>query len=172
MYSLNHMVGLYIIQMFVLNSIPKSSMFSVKYPGLPGLAVAGIFSGSLSTVSSAINSLAAVTLEDYIRPIYTVPEQKVIHSLSIVSSAINSLAAVTMENYIRPLYTVPEQKVILLPLHCLLPLAAVTLEDYIRSLQTIPEQKVIPLPLHYLLRHQLTRHCHLGGLHQTPLHCP
>jgi len=37
-------------------------------PGLPGLAVAGIFSGSLSTVSSAINSLAAVTLEDYIKP--------------------------------------------------------------------------------------------------------
>jgi len=37
-------------------------------PGLAGLAVAGIFSGSLSTVSSAINSLAAVTLEDYIRP--------------------------------------------------------------------------------------------------------
>ena len=32
-------------------------------PGLPGLAVAGIFSGCLSTVSSAINSLAAVTLE-------------------------------------------------------------------------------------------------------------
>jgi hypothetical protein len=50
----------------------------MKYPGLPGLAVAGIFSGSLSTVSSAINSLAAVTLEDYIRPLYTVPEQKVI----------------------------------------------------------------------------------------------
>ena len=39
-----------------------------QVPGLPGLAVAGIFSGSLSTVSSAINSLAAVTLEDYIRP--------------------------------------------------------------------------------------------------------
>ena len=36
-------------------------------PGLSGLFVAGIFSGSLSTVSSAINSLAAVTLEDYIR---------------------------------------------------------------------------------------------------------
>lgn len=37
-------------------------------PGLSGLFVAGIFSGSLSTVSSAINSLAAVTLEDYIKP--------------------------------------------------------------------------------------------------------
>ena len=64
-------------------------------PGLPGLAVAGIFSGSLSTVSSAINSLAAVTLEvnktvidkhciynyppwfqDYIRPCYEVPDSQ------------------------------------------------------------------------------------------------
>ena len=34
-----------------------------KVPGLAGLAVAGIFSGSLSTVSSAIHSLATVTLE-------------------------------------------------------------------------------------------------------------
>ncbi|UYV61443.1 hypothetical protein LAZ67_1004869 [Cordylochernes scorpioides] len=43
-----------------------------ELPGLPGLFVAGIFSGALSTVSSGINSLAAVTLEDgiktYIRP--------------------------------------------------------------------------------------------------------
>ena len=30
--------------------------------------MSGIFSGSLSTVSSAINSLAAVTFEDYIKP--------------------------------------------------------------------------------------------------------
>ena len=36
---------------------------------LIGLFVSGIFSGSLSTVSSAINSLAAVTLEDYIKPL-------------------------------------------------------------------------------------------------------
>merc|ERR1719347_677756 len=43
-------------------------------PGLPGLAVAGIFSGSLSTVSSAINSLAAVTLEDYIRPCISIQD--------------------------------------------------------------------------------------------------
>ncbi|XP_067005284.1 putative sodium-dependent multivitamin transporter [Anabrus simplex] len=39
-------------------------------PGLSGLFVAGIFSGSLSTVSSAVNSLAAVTLEDYLKPLY------------------------------------------------------------------------------------------------------
>jgi sodium-coupled monocarboxylate transporter 8/12 len=36
-------------------------------PGLSGLFVAGIFSGSLSTVSSAVNSLAAVTIEDYLK---------------------------------------------------------------------------------------------------------
>jgi sodium-coupled monocarboxylate transporter 8/12 len=38
-----------------------------QMPGLAGLFVAGIFSGSLSTVSSAVNSLAAVTLEDYLK---------------------------------------------------------------------------------------------------------
>ncbi|KAK2710364.1 putative sodium-dependent multivitamin transporter [Artemia franciscana] len=36
-------------------------------PGIPGLFVAGIFSGSLSTVSSAVNSLAAVTIEDFLK---------------------------------------------------------------------------------------------------------
>ncbi|GFN74484.1 sodium-coupled monocarboxylate transporter [Plakobranchus ocellatus] len=41
-----------------------------SYPGLPGLFVASIFSASISTVSSGVNSLAAVTLEDVVRPIY------------------------------------------------------------------------------------------------------
>lgn len=36
-------------------------------PGLPGIFVSGIFSASLSTISAAVNSLAAVTLEDYIK---------------------------------------------------------------------------------------------------------
>ncbi|XP_071550555.1 putative sodium-dependent multivitamin transporter [Panulirus ornatus] len=39
-------------------------------PGLSGLFVSGIFSGSLSTVSSAVNSLAAVTVQDYILPFF------------------------------------------------------------------------------------------------------
>ncbi|XP_015913603.1 putative sodium-dependent multivitamin transporter isoform X2 [Parasteatoda tepidariorum] len=38
------------------------------YPALPGLCIAGIFSASLSTISSILNSLAAVTVEDFIRP--------------------------------------------------------------------------------------------------------
>lgn len=38
-------------------------------PGLSGLFVAGIFSASLSTVSAALNSLAAVTIEDYYKVI-------------------------------------------------------------------------------------------------------
>lgn len=38
------------------------------YPGLSGLLVASVFSGSLSTLSSGFNSLAAVTWDDLIRP--------------------------------------------------------------------------------------------------------
>ncbi|XP_067438038.1 sodium-coupled monocarboxylate transporter 1 isoform X1 [Thunnus thynnus] len=45
------------------------------YPGLPGLFVAAAYSGSLSTVSSSINALAAVTVEDLIKP-YTQMSEK------------------------------------------------------------------------------------------------
>lgn len=36
-------------------------------PGLTGLFVSGIFSSALSSVSPILNSLAAVTMEDYIK---------------------------------------------------------------------------------------------------------
>ncbi|CAG0918825.1 unnamed protein product [Notodromas monacha] len=39
-----------------------------NFPGIPGVFVAGIFSGALSTVSSGLNSLAAITLEDFVKP--------------------------------------------------------------------------------------------------------
>nr|XP_039253945.1 sodium-coupled monocarboxylate transporter 2-like [Styela clava] len=38
------------------------------YPGLPGIFVCSAFSGTLSTVSSATNAMATVTLEDFITP--------------------------------------------------------------------------------------------------------
>ncbi|GBN74300.1 hypothetical protein AVEN_18821-1 [Araneus ventricosus] len=37
-------------------------------PGLTGLCIAGIFSASLGTLSSAVNALANVTVEDFIKP--------------------------------------------------------------------------------------------------------
>ncbi|XP_060101237.1 sodium-coupled monocarboxylate transporter 1 [Heteronotia binoei] len=39
-----------------------------NFPGVPGLFVAGTYSGTLSTVSSSINALAAVTVEDIVKP--------------------------------------------------------------------------------------------------------
>ena len=36
-------------------------------PCVPGLFVAGVFSGALSTVSSGLNALAAVTFQDFIQ---------------------------------------------------------------------------------------------------------
>ncbi|XP_075997038.1 sodium-coupled monocarboxylate transporter 1 isoform X1 [Genypterus blacodes] len=46
------------------------------YPGVPGLFVAAAYSGTLSTVSSSINALVAVTMEDYILPIWKTPTNK------------------------------------------------------------------------------------------------
>ncbi|OCT88734.1 sodium-coupled monocarboxylate transporter 1-like [Xenopus laevis] len=46
------------------------------YPGVPGLFVACAYSGTLSTVSSSINALAAVTIEDLIKPYTNLSENK------------------------------------------------------------------------------------------------
>ncbi|XP_075716189.1 sodium-coupled monocarboxylate transporter 1-like [Rhinoderma darwinii] len=47
-----------------------------NYPGVPGLFVACAYSGTLSTVSSSINALAAVTVEDLIKPYTNLSERK------------------------------------------------------------------------------------------------
>lgn len=39
----------------------------LNYPGLPGLLVASLFSGALSTVSSSLNGLAAITWETFLK---------------------------------------------------------------------------------------------------------
>ncbi|XP_051986420.1 sodium-coupled monocarboxylate transporter 1-like [Xyrauchen texanus] len=40
------------------------------FPGMPGLFVAAAYSGTLSTVSSSINALVAVTVEDFLKPAF------------------------------------------------------------------------------------------------------
>ncbi|NP_001020699.1 solute carrier family 5 member 6 [Danio rerio] len=47
-----------------------------NFPGLPGLFVACLFSAPLSTISSAFNSLATVTMVDLIKPHYSMTEAR------------------------------------------------------------------------------------------------
>lgn len=49
--------------------LPYFSLTSLgHFPGLPGLCVCGMLSAALSTMSSIVNSLTTVTVEDFIRP--------------------------------------------------------------------------------------------------------
>lgn len=58
-------------------------------PGVAGLFVSGIYSASLSSVSSCLNSLAAVTMEDYVKPLYLLAMKKPLE-MSPARSAIPS----------------------------------------------------------------------------------
>lgn len=42
-------------------------------PGLSGVFVAGIFSAALSSLSTCLNSMSAVILEDFVKPFTTSP---------------------------------------------------------------------------------------------------
>ncbi|NXR03656.1 SC5A8 protein, partial [Sagittarius serpentarius] len=53
------------------------------FPGVPGLFVASAYSGTLSTVSSSINALAAVTVEDLIRPYFRSLSEKKLSWISM-----------------------------------------------------------------------------------------
>ena len=54
--------------------LPLFTMDLLKnLPGMSGLFIAGIFSASLSSLSTALNSIAAVTLEDFFRPFCKTP---------------------------------------------------------------------------------------------------
>uniref|UniRef100_A0A4W6E089 Solute carrier family 5 member 8 n=1 Tax=Lates calcarifer TaxID=8187 RepID=A0A4W6E089_LATCA len=65
------------------------------YPGLKGLFFAAVYSGSLSTVSSSINALAAVTLEDLIKP-YTNMSEKHLTWVSKGLSFFYGVVCITM----------------------------------------------------------------------------
>ena len=47
--------------------MPYFVMEVLSYPGLPGIFISSLFSASLSTLSSSINSMAAVTWEDILK---------------------------------------------------------------------------------------------------------
>ncbi|XP_076227484.1 putative sodium-dependent multivitamin transporter isoform X1 [Nomia melanderi] len=61
------------------------------YPGIPGLFIAGIFSAGLSTISATVNSLAAVILEDFIKPLYRISGKEITATGSIIVSKLLAL---------------------------------------------------------------------------------
>ncbi|XP_027711547.1 sodium-coupled monocarboxylate transporter 1-like [Vombatus ursinus] len=66
------------------------------YPGLPGLFVACAYSGTLSTVSSSINALAAVTVEDLIKPHFQSLSEKTLSLLSKGTSVLYGALCIGM----------------------------------------------------------------------------
>lgn len=44
-----------------------------EFPGLSGLFIAGVFSAALSSLSTCLNSMSAVVLEDFVKPFVDKP---------------------------------------------------------------------------------------------------
>lgn len=62
-----------------------------QYPGIPGLFVAGIFSGALSTLSSGLNAIPLTILEDFVRPHFPAMPERSATTLSKVISLVFGL---------------------------------------------------------------------------------
>lgn len=73
-------------------------------PGMSGLFVAGVFSAALSSLSTGLNSLSAVFLEDYIKPYRKTPltesQTAIIMRLIVVFVGILSVALVFVVEYL------------------------------------------------------------------------
>ena len=73
------------------------------YPGMTGVFVAGIFSAALSSLSSALNALSAITLEDFFKPYCKKPlTEKQIHYIMrgsvLVYGALSVLLSILVEH--------------------------------------------------------------------------
>uniref|UniRef100_A0A182UDH0 Sodium/solute symporter n=1 Tax=Anopheles melas TaxID=34690 RepID=A0A182UDH0_9DIPT len=73
------------------------------YPGMTGVFVAGIFSAALSSLSSALNALSAITLEDFFKPYCKKPlTEKQIHYIMrgsvLVYGAMSVLLSILVEH--------------------------------------------------------------------------
>ncbi|XP_068156264.1 sodium-coupled monocarboxylate transporter 1-like isoform X1 [Drosophila tropicalis] len=64
-----------------------------EFPGIPGMFVAGVFSAALSSLSTGLNSMAAVFLEDYIKPLKKTPlsERQIALTMRLCTVIIGSI---------------------------------------------------------------------------------
>ncbi|KAM4807922.1 sodium/iodide cotransporter-like [Rhinophrynus dorsalis] len=67
-----------------------------QYPGVPGLFLACAYSGTLSTASTSINAMAAVTVEDLIKPKYPTISMKKLTLISKGLSLVYGCSCITV----------------------------------------------------------------------------